>query len=392
MLNFSIVLIARNETRSLGRLVASLQGFIQRHGEIVLLDTGSNDGTPDLARDLGCVVHEAPRRFDIIIRKAQAAEINDRFNTPGDDPLVIYGQIVFDFSSARQHAASLASQDFVLHLDASDVVLAMDLDFLHHRIAAGDVALFGYGIEYTSDRPQALVTRMQINRFYDRRLYHWEGVVHEGLYRNPDSPTGLEKVDCAPGQLLVRHLKNESKKRSFYVAGLALNYLEHPENPRWAHYLGRELYYIGRYQSALDLLEEHASMQDAWSAERNESLCFAGSCCEALGQPEQALSCYSRAFAIDSSRREPLLRLADLCLTRDDFQGAVAYAQAALSIQHPPAYIELEINYTYRPHAILYRALYWLDRKAEAAEHFALCRQLDPVNEKFLYDRRFFES
>ena len=91
---------------------------------------------------------------------------------------------------------------------------------------------------------------------------------------------------------------------------LALDALEHPDNPRWTHYLGRELHYQGRYRSAIPGLIEHGANEQTGSAERSEGLCLAGQCFEAIGNPGSAEDSYKRAFAVDATRRQPLIRLA----------------------------------------------------------------------------------
>ena len=63
--NFSIALIAKNESKTLPRLMESLKDFQSRGGEVILLDTGSNDGTPELARSLGCKVTEVGEKYVI---------------------------------------------------------------------------------------------------------------------------------------------------------------------------------------------------------------------------------------------------------------------------------------------------------------------------------------
>lgn len=52
---FSIVMIAKQEARTLPKCMESLKEFRERGGEIVLVDTGSTDGTADIARSYGCV-------------------------------------------------------------------------------------------------------------------------------------------------------------------------------------------------------------------------------------------------------------------------------------------------------------------------------------------------
>jgi glycosyltransferase involved in cell wall biosynthesis len=53
----SLSMIVRDEAERLGRCLASVQGFVD---EMVVVDTGSQDGTVALARSLGATVHEIP--------------------------------------------------------------------------------------------------------------------------------------------------------------------------------------------------------------------------------------------------------------------------------------------------------------------------------------------
>jgi glycosyltransferase involved in cell wall biosynthesis len=55
-MNWSVALIAKNEAKTLPRLMLSLHEFRERGGEIILVDTGSEDGTPIVAREYGCIV------------------------------------------------------------------------------------------------------------------------------------------------------------------------------------------------------------------------------------------------------------------------------------------------------------------------------------------------
>ena len=78
--NFSICVIAKNEAKTLPNLVASVKKYMDEDGlEINVLDTGSTDGTPEIARSLGCRVDEVGTEFltvldDEIIAKIKAAQ------------------------------------------------------------------------------------------------------------------------------------------------------------------------------------------------------------------------------------------------------------------------------------------------------------------------------
>ena len=379
---FSIVVLARNEEQSLPRLFYVLEDFRERGGEVLLMDTGSTDETIAIARRRGCRVEMVHDRFDSFLDSAQAAAIEARFAKAQEGPLVTAGQRLFHFGDARQHAGSLATNAFVLQLDASDEVSALDIDALNGWIASGCVSRFEYDQLYGN-------VRLRIARFYDRGRYRWEGRVHEHLDATPRADaSAVSKIQCDSTQLVVRHHQGTKERR--YLAGLALQVLEHPEKPRWWHLLGRELFYDRWHESAIATLGAHARMEDAWPAERSQSLCFMGQSLEVLGRTAEARESYRRAFTIDPTRREPLLRLAAVSCRAADFDAAADWARQSLAIPRTSAYPELEANYTWLPHCLLYWSLFWLRRRDEARTHWEAYLALVPEEDKYQEHARLF--
>src|SRR5579862_1188887 len=89
---FSIVVLTRNEAWALPQLLWSLEEFLERRGEVLVLDTGSTDATIAIARHRGCRVELVQDRFDTVLDGAQAAEIDRHFAKGEDAPLVMAGQ------------------------------------------------------------------------------------------------------------------------------------------------------------------------------------------------------------------------------------------------------------------------------------------------------------
>ncbi len=378
--SFSVVVIARNEAAQLPALFESLGDFLSAGGELVVADTGSDDDTVRVAREAGARVELVGSRFYSVLTATQAADITAKFSRNGEGPLVQTGEVLFDFGRARQFAGQLASNDFVWHIDASDVVLSADFDFLDTEIRSGELNGFDYVLHLG-------VASFRVIRFFDRRLYRWRGRVHEAPFAT-GAPTTGRRVSCSEEQLSLRHHRGEKTRN--YLAGLALDAIEYPSTPRWKHYVGRELYYGGHYHSALAPLREHARAKHAWAIERGASLGFLGACLEALGRTDAAAESYFRAARTDPSRREPLLKLAWLCQRQGDFQGSVAFAAAALAVPHTGPFVDADTHYTWDPHAILYWGLFWLGRREEARVHWETCRRMAPENEKFQEDGRLF--
>jgi glycosyltransferase involved in cell wall biosynthesis len=102
----SLSMIVRNEAERLERCLASVAGFVD---EMVLLDTGSTDDTVAIAERCGAVVHH--------------------LSWPGD------------FAPARNEALKHVTGDWVLVLDADEVLSAQAQEPLRQLMADADVLL-----------------------------------------------------------------------------------------------------------------------------------------------------------------------------------------------------------------------------------------------------------
>ena len=127
-MKFSFALIARNEANTLPRLVKSLEKYMAAGGEIVLLDTGSTDGTAEVARSLGVKVTEVGDKYRHVIDAEMANAINARFLAEGEYTLVNSETLILISALARNHAASLASNDMVSFVDADEVLKGLDYE------------------------------------------------------------------------------------------------------------------------------------------------------------------------------------------------------------------------------------------------------------------------
>jgi len=160
MSTISAVLIVRNEQHYLHDCLASLEGLVD---EIVVADTGSTDGTVDIAR---------------------------RFT-----PHCVDFEWVDDFAAARNFAAGHATGDFILHIDADERIhnpaeaegLLRDFAARHGEEVVGTV-------EIINRTPAALIVD-HTERFFCRRRCRYEGAIHEQIVldggRKRALPTGV---------------------------------------------------------------------------------------------------------------------------------------------------------------------------------------------------------
>ncbi len=383
---FSIALIARNEAKTLPRLLASLEDFRNRGGEIVLVDTGSTDATAQIARDAGCRVEEVGDRFRHTITKEEYDGINETIDL-AEGYIVQEGDTLFDYSSARNYAASLASNDFVAMPDCDEVYTQFEIDALNAAIEDGASQL-EYQFVYAHDaQTGAPVIQFSHSKFYDRRKMHWVGIIHEVL-QGDGAYTGATKI---PETVIkLEHFQNEETNRSHYLTGLALDVYLHPENDRNSHYFGRELMYRGHFNSAIRELKRHVEM-NRWPAERAQSMIYIGDCYMMQANPLEALAWYFRAFDVSPNRREPLMKLAEYYYQNKSAAHVIPLVAAALQVTQPDDfYGNHQPYYEHIPHEMMYWALWQKGELAEARAHFDACLGYQPWSEKYLEDMRWF--
>lgn len=385
-LRFSIVMIAKNEAKTLKRLVDSLQEFMARGGETVLLDTGSTDGTPALARNLGITrVEEVGERFITKIDEETAKQINKRFVKKNEAPVVSTDQKLFNFAAARNYSASLASNDMIATMDCDEAYTKFNIDALEELIASG-AEQFLYNFVFSHDQFGNEAIKFNQSKFYNRKKAFWTGIVHEVL------SSSVQPVFVGEDIIKLEHWqKPGGDHRSRYITGLALDCFENPENDRNSHYFAREMLWTGRPYSAIAEFERHIKM-NKWLQERAQSMIFVGDAYEMLGKEDEQIESYQKAFTTDGSRRGPLMRLANLYRNKEDFQRAGCYAAAAMEIAANGFYADDLIEYRDGPHDILAWSNYWLGNKDASKLHFDRALSLSPLNTKYLYNYRNFYS
>lgn len=379
---FSVVLIARNEEKTLPRLIASLSEFQKRGGEILVCDTGSTDNTAQVAEDLGCIVYRVGDKFVTIIDEEKAKELNTHFIENEEQPIVKVGDRLFDFASARNYIADFANTDVIATPDCDEIYTKFDIDGINSAIAAGADQL-EYNFVFSHDEFGNEAIKFMHCKFYNRKKLKWQGVVHEILVGTAN------RIYLPENIIKLEHFQNPETNRSGYLRGLALDCFLNPHNDRNSHYLGRELLWTGRPHSAIKELKRHVAM-NAWQAERAQSMIYIGDALIMLGKDEEALEWYHRAFLTESARREALIRLGEYFYRRGDAQKVASYMAGALEIPETGFYANNLDHYTHYPHELMYWAQWQLGRQQESKKHFDLAFNFKPHHGKFLHDYRFY--
>lgn len=379
---FSVALIAKNESKTLPRLLGSLASFKERGGEIILVDTGSTDNTVQVAKDLGCQVTEVGERFIRTITDKEARYINNDLTDVSEADVVKAGDTLFDYSAARNFAASLTSNDMVAMPDCDEEYTKLDIDKLNELIDAG-AEQFEYQFVFSHDPEGNELVKFFHSKFYNRQKMKWVGIIHEVLSGEGNKQTLEENV------IKLEHWQNQETNRGHYLKGLALSVHEDPNNDRNLHYLGRELMYVGRPKSAIKVLEQHIAL-DRWPAEKSQSQIHIGDAYMKMGDAQKAVHSYIEAFNTHPFRREPMMKIAEYYYQNGMPDHTLAYVAAAMQIKGDQYYANFQPYYENVPHEWMYWALWQKEEFQASKQHFDICLAYQPFNPKYLHDFRFY--
>lgn len=285
-MTLSVCLIAKDEEETIARALQCAKRFAD---EIVVADTGSTDRTVEIAK---------------------------RFT--GN---VCYFEWCDDFSAARNFAFSKASCDYVMWLDADDVIADEDGDKIKALMkdASFDIAFLPYAASFDGDTPSFVYYRERI--FKRSKGFRFTGAVHEAV-----APQG----EIVYADALVCHRKTKQgdgmRNLKIYQKQLARGVRL---DARAQFYYGRELFFNGMLPESAAVLERFLK-GDGWVENKIEACKNLYSVYTALGQRERAMQRLLASFVYAPPRSWACCFLGDDFFRRKDVPSAIFWYQRAL--------------------------------------------------------------
>lgn len=319
MNTLSVCMIVKNEEEVLARAVASVRNIAS---EIVIVDTGSTDATVSIAQALGAVI--------------------SRFTWCDD------------FAAARNFSLSLATGDWILVLDA-DEILDADAEAVLQKLTDNPKRAYQLTQRHysTDSRVHGFTPCQGIRPGYERnfpgyfetscvRLFprdpriRFVGRVHELV---EPAISALEDYETEDSRLVLHHyghvrgVQRDREKRALYSA-LAIKKSDEG-NSRWRalYELGVEQIGAGELASAIKALEESARLYPQFTMTW-VNLGYA--LCEDQ-RFEHARRALLRALSIEPSSVEALCNLGVVFMRTQRFDEAAKSFSAAL--QYNSAYL-----------------------------------------------------
>lgn len=236
-MKISVCLIVKNEQESLSNCLECVKSFAD---EIVIVDTGSLDNTKKIA------LKYTSKVFDF--------------------------KWVNDFSLARNYAFSKATCDYLMWLDADDIILPFDQEKIlkiKQEKTPADTYMFKY------------VTSKESNGYYEFYFYRerlfkncklakFNGFIHE--YVVPFGKINYENICITHNQRKNRDpYRNISIYNENIKNGAKLNI-------RDEYYLAKEYFYVGEYQKSLNMLKQLINEKSMYSADLYDCFITAYKC------------------------------------------------------------------------------------------------------------------
>ncbi|MDE5866944.1 MAG: glycosyltransferase, partial [Lachnospiraceae bacterium] len=207
MLPISVCIIAKNEETRIEKCLASIKPF---GFEIIVVDTGSTDKTKEIAGNY------ADKVLDF--------------------------EWCDDFSAARNFSLRAASNNWIFILDCDEYIKTIDIEELtwFRKHLADSVGSVSRENIVTENGIATINNTDNTERFFDKRLYHYTGMIHEQLtpIRSKDFSAYLLKTTI----LHTGYDMSGEERTAKYERNLTLlqkQLTTDPENPYLYYQLGK---------------------------------------------------------------------------------------------------------------------------------------------------------
>jgi len=342
----AVYTIAKNEEQ----FVEKWYNSAKEADYLLIFDTGSEDGTVDIAKKLG---------INVVVKKIEP----------------------WRFDVARNFALSSLPEniDMCIALDMDEVLVEgwrQELEKAYKDKITRP--RYEYTWSWKEDGSPGVVYGG--DKIHSRHNYVWKHPVHEVL-------SCTDKETQAWYNIKIHHFPDSSKSRSQYLPLLEIAVQEDPNDDRNAHYYARELFFNGRYQESAQEFKRHLSLPTAiWKPERAASMRYLAK----MGYTQYWLL---RAAAECPERREPWVDLSYFYYEKQNFAMSFAFAEEALKIQEKPLeYLCEEIAWGYLPYDLAAISAFNLGIFDKAKYYGELALNLKPEDDRLKQNLEWYNT
>ena len=309
-------MIVKNEEELLKRWLESVSGLCD---EIIVVDTGSTDRTVEVAEHYGATIG--------------------------------HFEWCDDFSAARNASIELATGDWIMWLDADDLLPAEYHNAIRNLLHQGKDKSYFFALD---DRGYESVSCLQMRLFPNLPGVEFKMPIHEQVTISL-AALGVEMV---PVDVKVVHtgyttVEVVAEKKERYLRIMEAWLQQHPEDYMVRSHVALTYHSTGRLQEAIDayrsIVEESSCFDDCNWIVYTTSLLFLGRSYLKSGDLDRARDYMHRAEEVDPDYVLTRFSLTELYAERGEFHRALEYGEAALASGKQVTFFPIdddEINYS----------------------------------------------
>ncbi|GKV57677.1 beta 1,4 glucosyltransferase [Sporosarcina sp. NCCP-2222] len=347
----SLCMIVRDEEKVLERCLQSVYDLVD---EIIIVDTGSTDRTKQIAKKF-------------------------------TDSLYHF-QWIDDFAAARNYSFAQSTKDYILWLDADDVLLEPDrLAFQELRtLLDGTIDRVTMPYHLTTDLNGNVGYSLRRNRIVRRNAgFQWFGRVHEYLEVSGNA------IDS---DVAITHKSEKSPSSRNLMIYRTMQKNQEPFTPRDTLYFANELMYNGQKENAIIEFEKFLSSQRGWK-EDNIIACLNIANCYKGRDDKKRLSSLFQTFEYDLPRAEACIEIGQYFIEQEELEKAIYWLELIFFTKKPETLGMLNQSaWTWAP---LIQLTYCYDRigqSEKAYEKHKQAKALVPDHPSVLLNEAYFLS
>ena len=353
MITISLCMIVKNEEEVLGRCLDSVKDIVD---EIIIVDTGSEDNTKEIAGNYTDKVYDF--------------------------------EWINDFAAARNYAYSKATMEYILCMDADDMLLDEDRQkFINLKESLETSPNYiSMRINLAMDQKGKVTYSMRSNRLVKRSCnFKWIGAVHEYLERWGSSYDS----DVAITHKKVHHDVN----RNIHIYEERLKNNEN-FSPRDLYYYANELNDHRRFQESLDYYIKFLNTGLGWYEDNIAACSKIADILIGLKDWEGAIRYNLQSLNYDEPRAEFCCRMGFIFLNKKMYKQAIFWYKLATELEQPTEIMGFVNNacWTWLPHLQLCLCYDRLGMYDKAYEHNEVARGFLPNDQRILYNKKYLED
>lgn len=350
MKSISLCMIVKNEEEVIGRCLESVKDIVD---EIIIVDTGSTDNT----------------------KKIVSKYTNKIYDFEWKD----------DFAAARNFSFSKATKDYIIWLDADDIILEEDRNKLKQLKLNMDGTVDVYMLKYNyylDSKGQPLIVQNRERIFKRNNNYKWVSPIHEVII-----PWGNIKNE----DISITHKKEKIKdpKRNLRILKKAVK--ENSQDIRLKYCYAKELLFSNKIEDAIVQYEKFInSYYDDYNTNSYllyPALLELSECYNRKELEEKEFRALMMILYKQKPKSECLTRIGNIFLKRQQYEIAKYWYELALNSNEPEENKDFE---KFLPSISVGVCYYWIGDIEKAKEFNEFAGNIKPYDDTYIKNKEIY--